>query len=69
MGVYSLVRELPLSHARGLLVRGHTARGPFRAILLRLMLSIAVSGIAVLPSLRMGSTLIGSHEMGVYHRR
>jgi hypothetical protein len=29
------------------------------------MLSMAASGIAVLPSLRMGSTLIGSQAMGV----
>ncbi len=47
-----------LSHAR-------TARGPLRAILFFLMLSIAASGIAVLPSLRIGSTLMGSQAMGV----
>jgi len=43
----------------------HTARGPLRAILFFLMLSMAASGIAVLPSLRMGSTLMGSQAMGV----
>ena len=47
-----------LSHAR-------TARGPLRAILFFLMLSIAASGIAVLPSLRIGSTLMGSQAIGV----
>ena len=43
----------------------HTARGPFRAILFFRMLSMAASGIAVLPSLRIGSTLMGSQVMGV----
>jgi len=45
-----------------------TARGPFRAILFFLMLSIAASGIAVLPSLRIGVTSQGSQAMGVYHK-
>jgi hypothetical protein len=44
-----------------------TARGPFRAILFFLMLSIAASGIAVLPSFRIGVTSQGSHLMGVCH--
>lgn len=43
----------------------HTARGPLRAILFFLMLSMAASGMAVLPSLIMGSTLMGSQTMGV----
>jgi hypothetical protein len=43
----------------------NTARGPFRAILFFLMLSMAASGIAVLPSLMIGSTLMGSQVMGV----
>lgn len=44
-----------------------TARGPFRAILFFLMLSIAASGIAVLPSFRIGVTSQGSQVIGVYH--
>jgi hypothetical protein len=43
-----------------------TARGPFRAILFFLMLSIAASGIAVLPSFRIGVTSQGSQVIGVY---
>ena len=43
-----------------------TARGPLSAILFLLMLSMATSGIAVFPSLMIGSTLMGSQVMGVY---
>lgn len=43
-----------------------TARGPLRAILFLLMFSMAASGMAVLPSLMMGVTSMGSQAIGVY---
>lgn len=46
----------------------HTARGPLRAILFFLMLVMASSGMAVLPSFRMGVTSIDSQVMGVLGR-
>lgn len=42
-----------------------TARGPLRATLFLRMLSMAASGIAVLPSLMMGVTSTGSQAMGI----
>jgi hypothetical protein len=42
-----------------------TARGPLRAILFFLILSMAASGMAVLPSLRMGVTSQDSQAIGV----
>lgn len=47
---------------------GLTARGPLRAILFFLMFSIAASGIAVLPSLRMGVTSTDSQATGAYEK-
>lgn len=42
-----------------------TARGPLRATKFFLTESIALSGIAVLPSLRIGVTSTDSHSIGV----
>lgn len=53
------VKTLMLGSAR------RTARGPLRAILFFSMFTMASSGIAVLPSFRMGVTSTGSQAMGV----
>ena len=45
-----------------------TARGPLRATLFLLMFSMAASGMAVLPSLRIGVTSTDSQVMGVWIR-
>lgn len=63
-GKFGLGHEEPWSHRTGEDREALTARGPFRAILFFLMLSIASSGIAVLPSLMIGVTSMGSQETG-----
>lgn len=51
---------------RGTLDGGQTARGPLRATRFFLTELIALSGIAVLPSLMIGVTSTDSHSMGAY---
>lgn len=43
-----------------------TAKGPFRATKFRCTLSMASSGMTVLPSLSVGVTSTDSHSMGVF---
>lgn len=43
-----------------------TARGPLRATLFLLMLSIVASAMVVLPSFNIGVTSTGSHFTGAY---
>ncbi len=62
MGVYEIISDGKLVYAS----TGHTARGPFRATKFFLTLSMALSGIAVLPSLRIGVTSTGSHSIGAW---